>query len=270
MTTPDPQPDLDEAARSLARAIRRIEILYDDDQLVAVDKPPGLLVVPDRYDRGEPTLVNEMTVRLRSEGKLAGEDRLFVVHRIDRGTSGVVLFAKDKDTHKALSTMFADRQVSKTYQAIVNGELANDAGRIDLPIGLHPGDRSRMTIRKRKGRESQTDFRVFERFVFYTYLELQPATGRQHQIRVHLQAIGHPVVGDDVYGDGKGILLSELKRSYRRKSDREENPLMGRLALHAAALEFTHPGTCQPVTVEADLPKDFTATLRNLRRFLTK
>ena len=269
MADPDPQPDLDEAARPLSRAIRRIAILYEDDHLVAVDKPPGLLVVPDRYDRGEPTLVAEMAGRLRTDGKLAEEGRLFVVHRIDRGTSGIVLFAKDRDTHKALSTMFADRQVSKTYQAIVNGELASDAGRIDLPIGLHPGDRSRMTIRKRKGRESQTDFRVLERFVFYSYLELQPATGRQHQIRVHLQAIGHPVVGDEVYGDGKGVLLSELKRSYRPKSDRDENPLMGRLALHAAALEFAHPGTGQPVRIEADLPKDFQATLRNLTRFLS-
>lgn len=270
MTDPDPQPDLDEAARSLARTIRRIAILYEDDHLVAVDKPPGLLVVPDRYDRGEPTLVAEMTTRLRAEGKLAEGGRLFVVHRIDRGTSGIVLFAKDEDTHRSLSTMFAERQVSKTYQALVNGELPNDAGRIDLPIGLHPGDRSRMTIRKRKGRESQTDFRVLERYVFYTYLELKPTTGRQHQIRVHLQAIGHPVVGDDRYGDGKGVLLSELKRSYRQKSDRDETPLMGRLALHATTLELAHPITGQPMTVEADLPRDFQATLRNLTRFLSK
>lgn len=260
--------DLDPAARSLARAIRKLPILYHDDALVAVDKPPGLLVVPDRVDAEAPTLRHEFTKRLQREAALPGDGELFVVRRLDRGTSGVVLFAKNRDAHGALSRMFAEYRVHRTYHAIVHGEVEDDSGRIDLPIGPAPKSHDRMIVRKRKGRASQTDFAVLDRFLFYTHLRLHPLTGRQHQMRVHLQALGHPVVGDGLYGVARGIFLSDIKRSYRLKPGKEERPLMGRLALHAAKIELAHPLTSQPITIEARLPRDFRATLRNLERFL--
>lgn len=262
--------DLDNAARALARAIRQMPILYEDAHLIAVDKPSGLPVVPERFDPHGATLRSELTARLQREGALGAEARLLVVHRIDKGTSGVVLMAKDRDTHRALCRQFAERRVHKTYQAIVHGEVANDSGRIDLPIGPAPGGRGRMVVRKRKGRQSQTDFTVVGRFVFYTHVELTPLTGRQHQIRVHLSALGHPIVGDDLYGTAKGILLSELKRSYRFKKDRPEKPIMGRLALHAGRIEFQHPHTGQTVVACGEPPKDFRHTLRSLAHFLRK
>lgn len=260
----------DESARSLSRAIRQTPILYDDDCLVAVDKASGLLTAPSHFDAPAPTLIEEMTKRLRRENRLAPQARLFVAHSLEIEESGVVLFAKDKDTHKALSEIFAERQPSRAYCAIVHGQVASDAGSIDLPIGLAPGDRSRMVVRKRKGRASRTDFAVVERFVFHTYLRLYPLTERRHQMRVHLSAVGHPVAGDDLYGDGKGIFLSELKRSYRAKPGQREAPLMGRLALHAAELRFCHPRGGQQVVIEAKPPKDFRATLRNMKRFMAR
>ncbi len=262
--------DLNEAQRRVARTIRRMPLLFHDDHLVAVDKPSGLAVVPERFDTNAATLRGELAQRLRREGALGADGLLYVVHRIDKGTSGVVVFAKDTETHRAMSRQFAAREVKKLYHAIVNGEVPTDAGNIDLPIGLAPGGRGRMVVRKRKGRDSQTDFEVLGRFIFYTHVALRPHTGRQHQLRVHMKALGHAIVGDALYGDGKGILLSELKRSYRFKKGEDEKPLLGRLALHAQRIEFEHPHTGESVAIESDLPKDFRTTLRNLERFLRK
>ncbi len=261
-------PISDDASRRLARSIRRMPILLHDEFLIAVDKPPGLPVVPERFQSQGPDLREELSRRLRREGALREDERLFVVHRIDKGASGVVLFAKDSATHRALCQQFMAREVSKSYEAIVNGLVESDSGRIDLPIGPAPGGRERMTVRKRKGRASETEFEVLGRYIFYTHLALRPRTGRQHQLRVHLQAIGHPIVADALYGDGKGILLSELKRSYRFKKDEPEKPLIARLALHARRLEFEHPHTGERIALEAPTPKDFRLALRNLGRFL--
>lgn len=258
----------DESTRSLSRTILRTPILYDDDSVVAVDKPAGLLTAPSHFDPPDYTLAEEMAKRLQREHRLAPQAKLLVVHQVDKGESGVVLFAKDEGTLDALSRMLAEGQVSKTYCAIAHGEIANDAGCIDLPIGLRPGDRARMAVRRRKGRASQTEFAVIERFVFYTYLRLNTLTHLRHQVRVHLSALGHPIVGDDVYGDGKGILLSDLKRTYRSKPEQREQPLVGRVALHGAQVRFPHPRTGRQVVIDAETPRDFRATLHNLRRFM--
>jgi len=249
-----------------------LSILYEDDELLAIDKPAGLLVIPDRWDPSKPTVVKLARDYLQARAVASGEvlreaPRLWVVHRLDRDTSGVLVLAKSDRAHAALSRQFERTQVQKTYLALVNGQGIRAEGVIRLPIGAHPHRPGMMAIRRRQGKSAITRYAVLERFRGYTLLAVQPQTGRSHQIRVHVQAIGYPLAIDPLYGSGEPLLLSALKPSYRPKIGADERPLMARLTLHAQALELIHPvhgGTFKWV---APLPKDFAAVLRNLRRY---
>jgi 23S rRNA pseudouridine955/2504/2580 synthase/23S rRNA pseudouridine1911/1915/1917 synthase len=249
-----------------------LQILHEDNDLLVVDKPAGLLVIPDRWDASKPTVVKLARSHLQAcaaaTGQLAAEaPRLWVVHRLDRDTSGVLILAKSERAHTALSRQFEHGQVRKTYLALVSGQEIRAEGSIRLPIGPHPQRPGMMAIRRRQGKAAVTRYAVLERFQGYTLLEVRPHTGRSHQIRVHLQAIGYPLAIDPFYGSSDALLLSAIKPSYRPKAGGAEHPLMGRLTLHAQALELTHPthgGKCAWV---APLPKDFAALLRNLRRY---
>lgn len=229
-----------------------LDVAYEDDDVIVVDKPPGLVVHPAP---GHPsgTLVNALLHHCTRLAGIGGVLRPGIVHRLDRGTSGILVAAKSDDAHQALSEQFRDHSIDRLYQAVVRGTPRQDAGRIDAPIGRHPRDRKRMSTAARAGREAHTAWRVAERFAASdrALLEVQPETGRTHQIRVHLASAGLPLVGDMVYGRGGGTAREKL---------------LGRPALHAAALGFSHPRTGERMRFEAILPEDITALLTYYRQ----
>lgn len=236
----------------------QIELLYEDDDLIIVNKPAGMLVIPDRFDSELPSL-NKLL-----EAKLG--QHIWVVHRLDRDTSGVICFAKNEASHKYLSSLFQEHNVGKFYQGIVNGYVMPAEGRIEKPIVEHPVIKGKMSVAK-KGKASVTDYKVAKQWPLYALVEFQIHTGRTHQIRVHIQSIGHSIVADELYGDGKPFLLSGIKKKFRlSNNDESERPLLSRLALHASRLELVkQDGT--PIVVEAPLPKDMAATVKQLDKW---
>jgi 23S rRNA pseudouridine1911/1915/1917 synthase len=249
-----------------------LNIIYEDDDLLVIDKPAGLLVIPDRWDASKPTVVKlaraYLNAQATAKGMLSAEvPRIWVVHRLDRDTSGALILAKSDRVHATLSQQFEHGTVSKTYLALVSGQGIPAEGVIRLPIGPHPQRPGMMVIQRRQGKSAITRYTAVERFRGYTLLDVRPRTGRSHQIRVHAQAIGHPLAIDPLYGSSEPLLLSALKPSYRPKAGTVEHPLMVRLTLHAQALDLIHPTRGEKCTWVAPLPKDFAAVLRNLRRY---
>ena len=240
-------------------------VLYEDEHLLALDKPAGLLVCPDRWDKGLANLADLVHQRLSPD--------YFNAHRLDRGTSGVVLFAKSRPALQLLHEMFETRRVRKTYLALVRPAPADDRGQIQAPILPHPRCHGRMTIGRpgdlpaSPGATCRTDYEVLERWRGgLALVRCFPRAGRTHQIRVHLMHLGSPVLADDLYGDGAPLLLSQIKRGYK-PGDRPESPLIARLALHAESLALDHPTTGLPLTIQALLPRDFEIALKNLRKY---
>lgn len=233
----------------------RPEIIFENDEFIVLNKPSGLLSIPDRFGK-DPSL---KSILLDQYGKI------FTVHRLDKDTSGIIVFAKDEDTHKYLSKQFEGREVEKYYVGLVNGILMNREGNIDAPIIEHPGKTTLMMTNK-KGKPSSTDYKVLEEFGLFSWLEFRIHTGRTHQIRVHMKHIGNPIVCDPLYGDGKPILLSSIKRKFKlSKSEDEERPLLNRLALHSLRLKFTDAaGNIHEL--EAPLQKDLKALLQQLKK----
>jgi 23S rRNA pseudouridine955/2504/2580 synthase/23S rRNA pseudouridine1911/1915/1917 synthase len=236
----------------------KLETLYEDDDLIIVNKPSGLLVIPDRFDASLPCLKQLLEERLQHQ--------MYVVHRLDRDTSGVICMAKNETAHKYLSKLFQEHEVGKFYAGLVIGRVVPESGSIETPIAEHPVIKGKM-IAARKGKASLTDYRVVEQWPLYSLVQFQIHTGRTHQIRVHMQSIGHPIVCDELYGDGKPFMLSAIKRKYKL-SDKEETerPLLNRLALHAYRLIFyKEDGT--EVMAEAPLPKDIAACVNQLNKW---
>jgi 23S rRNA pseudouridine1911/1915/1917 synthase len=234
----------------------KIEILQETENWVAVNKPAGLLSIPDREGK-EPSLKNFLLAKYGS---------IFTVHRIDRDTSGVIVFAKNEKAHKHLSAQFEDRTTVKMYTGLVLGIPAVPKGSIDSPIAEHPAGNSKMIIH-RKGKPSLTDYEVVEELPPFSLVRFQLHTGRTHQIRVHMQSMGHPLVCDSLYGDGKPVLVSSFKSKFKlSKSEEEERPILGRLGLHAERLEFADVDG-KKIRLEAALPKDLQATLQQLRKY---
>lgn len=221
-----------------------LSILYEDDLLMAVDKPPGMVVHPAK-GHWSGTLVNAILYHC---GTLPGEEhRPGIVHRIDVETSGVLLVAKDAETLPRLQRQFEHRKVRKTYLAIVHGSMSRDADAIALPLGRSKRDHKKVAVRHDAGgRAAHSDYEIVKRLPGHTLVQVSPRTGRTHQIRVHLAAIGHPIVGDKDYGPPSP--LTPL-------------PSMSRQALHAWKLAFIHPKTGKPIEVEAPLPPDMKAFL---------
>lgn len=232
------------------------EIIFENEAFIAINKPAGMLSIPDREGK-EPSLKSWLREKYGN---------IFTVHRLDRETSGVIIFAKDEATHKYLSGIFEDREVEKQYLGLVQGTLPQSQGSIDLPIIEHPAKQGVM-ITAKKGKESLTDYKVEEELGLFSLVRFQIHTGRTHQIRVHMQSLGHPIVCDDLYGDAKPVLLSSFKRNFKLSRDEEqERPILARLALHSQSLKFTDAqGTTH--TFEAPLPKDMRALLQQLRKW---
>lgn len=228
-------------------------IIYQDEDFIAINKPSGMLTIPDRM--GNLSLKNYLQDSF-------GE--IFTVHRLDKDTSGIVVFAKTEKTHKQLSQLFEGREVEKYYQGLVIGKPADTEGTIDAPIMEHPVTKGLMVTNK-KGKPSQTDFKVLETFRFFSWLQFQIHTGRTHQIRVHMKHLGHAIVCDELYGDGKPVFLSSLKKKFNlSKNEEEEKPMLNRLALHSFQLKFTLNN--KEFDLEAPLSKDLRACLQQLRK----
>jgi 23S rRNA pseudouridine1911/1915/1917 synthase len=234
-----------------------IAVVHEDAHLLVVNKPAGLVVHPGAgTSRG--TLVNALLEHVKDLSGVGGVLRPGIVHRLDRGTSGLLVVAKDDETHRSLVRQFAGRTVEKEYLALVLADPARDSGEIDSPIGRDPVHRQRMSVRAPRGRAARTSWRVVERFDGAALLRVRIHTGRTHQIRVHLASVGHPVAGDPAYG-GKRALPS------RRGAAREALASLDRPALHAARLSFTHPATGERLAFEAPLPADLESVLALLR-----
>lgn len=233
----------------------KFDIIFENERFIAINKPSGLLSIPDRFGK-DPSLKSILQEQF---------GKIFTVHRIDKETSGLIIFAKDEVTHKDLSQKFEGRDVEKYYLGLVNGTLMNREGTIDVPIMEAPGKTTLMMTNK-KGKPSVTDYKVFEEFGLYSWLQFRIHTGRTHQIRVHAKYIGNTIVCDELYGDGQPVLLSSIKRKFKlSKNELEERPLLNRLALHSSELKFTDAEGNRH-ELEAPLTKDLKALLTQLRK----
>ncbi|MBI3722637.1 RluA family pseudouridine synthase [bacterium] len=239
-------PEEDELLRFRAARLEGFSVLYEDARCLACAKPAGVAVIAERGETKAPFLsavLDHLETEARKAG-LARPPRPRVVHRIDKETSGVVLLAKDKDALRSLSEQFSEREVVKDYLGLVLGEIPDEqaSGEIDLPIGeLEKSHARRMRTGGRDAKPARTGWEVQERFRGHTLVRLRPLTGRQHQIRVHLEAIGYPLAVDPLYGGEEALLLSKIKPGYRQKEDRQETPLLARLSLHAEKIAFRSP-----------------------------
>ncbi len=223
-----------------------LDIVYEDEAMLVVDKPAGMVVHPSPGHTSG-TLVNALLARYPHIGDVGGADRGGIVHRLDKGTSGLLVVAKNEEAHAALRRQFKRHQVSKTYLALVEGRVRPAEGIIEAPMGRDKRQPTRMAV-VHGGREARTTYRAIEYFDEHTLLEVYPQTGRTHQIRVHLAWMGYPVVGDAMYGR------------------RHQQLLQGRHFLHAARLRLTHPIGGREIEFESRLPPELTAVLKRLRR----
>ena len=239
---PDPEP-IDVQPQDIP-----LDVVYEDSDVIVVNKPVGLVVHPAP---GHPdgTLVNALLYHCgNSLSGINGELRPGIVHRIDRDTSGLIIAAKNDRAHLALAAQLQDHSLARTYEAVAVGSLREDSGTVDAPIGRHPVDRKKMAVDRKNGREAVTHWSVLARYPGYTHLECRLETGRTHQIRVHLASIGHPLLGDTVYGAKKPV------------------PGLAGQCLHARRLRFVHPSTGEPVELECPLPDWFQEVLRKIDR----
>ena len=236
----------------------RLEILYEDEDLVAFLKPSGLLTAPDHWDKMRENLMDIVHSRWSPEW--------FNAHRLDCDTSGVILCAKNWESLKTVSKAFAEHTVQKEYVALVRWAPKEDTGTISLKIRDDPANPGRVLTHKREGRPAETHYEVITRWRGYARIHAHPATGRLHQVRVHLAAIGCPIIADRFYGNERGLFLSDIKPGYKHK-DEEERPLMGRLALHAAILSLDHPRTGVRLSIRAPLSHDFEMAIKYLDRY---
>lgn len=237
----------------------KFELIFEDDDIIIVNKPAGMLTVPDRFGNSTDSLGDHLTKRF---------GKIFIVHRLDRDTTGIICFAKNAEAHRHLSMQFEKHTADKFYLALLDGVVHHEDGVIDKPIGDHPGIPGKMTV-IRTGKPSLTFYRVLERFRHFTLVEALIKTGRTHQVRVHFQNIGYALAVDPLYGSRQAIFLSEIKikRFKMGKFTEEERPLMSRVSLHSYRLRLQHPRTEETIEFTAEPPKDFNALLTQLRKW---
>ena len=240
LTIPEPEP-VDIAPKEMP-----LDIVYEDEDVLVINKPKGLVVHP-APGHTEDTLVNGL---LYAKGDtlsgINGKLRPGIVHRIDKDTSGLLAIAKNDLAHTVLASQLKDHSMARTYECIVCGSLKEDSGTVDAPIGRHPTDRKKMCVTQRNSKNAVTHWEVVKRYRGYTHVRCRLETGRTHQIRVHMAYIGHPILGDTVYGNKKPV------------------PGLQGQCLHAVGLRFLHPRTGEPVELWCGLPEEFQAQLRKL------
>lgn len=251
------------------REFWELEVLFEDADLLALEKPAGLPVSPDPDDPARPSLMRLLHDGIASGAPWAADrrlDHLVNPHRLDAEIGGVLLLAKNKPALVHLANQFGSERTVRTYVALVQGAPAEATFRVEAKLGPHPDRPGTMRVDPRNGKRSATEFTVIERFADHTLLRCRPLTERPHQIRVHLRSRALPVAGDERYG-GRPLLLSRLKPGYRFKRDRDELPLVGQVALHAEELTITHPVTAEPLTIRSAWPKFLNVALKLLRRY---
>ena len=235
----------------------QLEIIFEDDDIIVVNKPPKLLSIPGRQYEEEVSVYSLLAKKY---------DELFVVHRLDKQTSGLLVFAKNALAHKDLSTQFEKRTARKVYHALVEGNFPSKEGTLEQPIAS-TGSGSKMRLGK-NGKYALTEFKVLEQYKAFALVEAIIKTGRTHQIRVHFQGIGHPLAVDFKYGNRSELFLSQIKRrKFKLGKNQEERPLLSRVSLHAQSLTIKHPGKGTEMTFQAPYPKDIRAILRQLEKW---
>lgn len=234
-----------------------LNIIYQDDDILIVNKPSGTLTIPDRFDLTIPS------IRTIAENQF---EKIFIVHRLDRDTSGILLLAKNADAHRDLSLQFENLSAKRIYHAVTEQVIHQDSLKIDLPLMPDPRHQGR-TIPSARGKESLSIVNVKQRFKHSTLVEVDLVTGRHHQIRVHLSAVGYPLLVDELYGNNKDFFLSSIKRKFNLKKNDTENPIISRVSMHAYSLTFVHPVTKEEMTFTAEYPKDFSVLLKILNKY---
>jgi 23S rRNA pseudouridine1911/1915/1917 synthase len=229
-----------------------LQIYFEDRDLAVIEKPAGLVVHPGAGTRGG-TVANALLFHFKNLSDVGGESRPGIVHRLDKKTSGLLLVAKNNVAHAKLSQAFQARRIQKIYFALVHGRPKRDTAAIDLTVSRHPAVRTKMAAGRPSGRAAHSEYRVLEAFPGFSLLEVKITTGRTHQIRVHLSAIGHPVAGDDVYGE------RNYKEFVRKFGELE------RYFLHAASLRFEHPATGEPMEFHSSLPPELQKLLNRIK-----
>ena len=225
-----------------------LDIVYEDSDVIVVNKPKGMVVHP-APGHADGTLVNALMAHCgQSLSGINGVLRPGIVHRIDKDTSGLIIAAKNDMAHKCLAEQLKSHTLSRTYECVVVGNMREDSGTVDAPIGRHPTDRKKQCVTEKNSRPAVTHWRVLERFPGYTHLECKLETGRTHQIRVHMASIGHPILGDTVYGQKKPV------------------PGLQGQCLHARRLRFVHPGTGEEIELESEIPQYFADILKRLQK----
>jgi len=242
-----------------------ISVLYEDESLIVINKQAGMIVHPGRGNYTG-TLAGALQFHFDTLSDIAGKQRPGIVHRLDKDTTGVLVVAKDNQVHHKLSRQFEQREVKKEYRAVVVGEVEFHSDYIETHIAVHPRKRELMRVTPEGGnaRQANTFYEVLERFAGFAYMKLLPKTGRTHQLRVHMQYLGNPIVADAPYGGGSQLSLNDIAAQELRAEENEV--LIRRQALHAFRLEFQHPQSGQPMSFEAPLPEDMSSLLEALRK----
>ena len=235
-------------------------IIHQTEDMLVIDKAAGLLSLPDRYNPALPNLYGLLHQKF---------EKVYVVHRLDKDTSGIMVFALTAETHQNLSLQFQNGKVQKTYLALVEGCPQEERGTIRAGLEKVPGKTGRMRVNL-QGKPAVSHYRVLQNWERYSLLSVSIETGRTHQVRVHLSHIGHPIVGDPFYGKGHGLLVSKIKgKRFRLGKNETEKPLIARTALHAQKLGIALEGRTELTTFEAPLPKDLRAGIKQLDKWLT-
>ncbi|MEP7164809.1 MAG: RluA family pseudouridine synthase [Ferruginibacter sp.] len=236
-------------------AKNNLQVIFENDDFVAINKPAGLLTIPDREQ-------SERSLKEILQDKYGA---IFTVHRLDKDTSGLLIFAKNETAHKYFSKIFEERKVEKFYLGLVIGSPENKTGSIDAPITEHLLHKGTMTVH-RNGKPSLTTYEVIDANKNYSLVSFQLHTGRTHQIRVHAKHIGHPLACDPMYGDGKPVMLSSVKKKFKlSKHDEAERPMVNRLALHSYKLNFDDVNG-KRMELVAEMPKEFRALMQQLKK----
>jgi 23S rRNA pseudouridine955/2504/2580 synthase/23S rRNA pseudouridine1911/1915/1917 synthase len=234
-----------------------LPIIFEDEHLLIADKPSGVAVITERGGNREKTFLAKMETRY---------GKLFVVHRIDKWTSGAICFAKTAHAHRALQELFESRRIEKKYLAVVRGTLLEKEGIIQAPLAENKSRPGTMKVDP-AGKEAITEYRVLENFRHATLLQISIKTGRLHQIRVHLKHIGHPLLVDEIYTDQQSFHISSVIKHFKKPEGQEQRPTIARLTLHAAEIRLEHPITRAIIRAEAPLPQDMNILLKLLRKY---
>ena len=237
--------------------MKDLQIIFEDENLIAINKPPLILTIPDRFDKAKDNLFSFLQNKFGN---------IFVVHRLDKETSGIILFAKNPEAQKKLNLQFEDRLIERKFLAIVVGSPKEMSGEINLPI-LESEKLKGIVEISNHGKKSVTQFNVLEKFRHFALVEYSPKIGRMHQIRIHAAHTGNPIVADSLYGNSPEFNLSTIKKYYKQKKFENESPIIKRCALHGKSISFQSLNGNEKIELSAHLPRDFSALLKSLQKY---